>query len=256
MLGLLLLFLSINSYSSPFQRWRALNGKECSCELMEMKIGVKSETEVATAMMTSPVWTRATIVREPKERILSAFLDKAVKEHSGNSEKGGYYIKKCCERIPDESDKQRCKERDQEFKSFLFFITKYQKECFDVHWEAQVAKIDSKWWPYIDFVGHQENLVNDAKALLSGLTSTMFPSQNAWERYGTRGWGNDNDLCEKRPNAFLEENSSSHKLDTGSHLMEWYTPKTEKMVEGYLSAEWEQKKANFRHVTLFPTDQT
>jgi len=48
--------------------------------------------EVATLMMTSPDWTRAAIAREPKERILSAFLDKAVKTD--------YYAKHCCEQLP------------------------------------------------------------------------------------------------------------------------------------------------------------
>mmetsp|Transcript_19613 Transcript_19613/g.24733 ORF Transcript_19613/g.24733 Transcript_19613/m.24733 type:complete len:341 (-) Transcript_19613:211-1233(-) len=205
-------------------------------------------TEIATAMMTSPKWTRAAIVREPKERVLSAFLDKAVKEH--------YYVKHCCEKIPDEDDKKTCIDNEKDFKSFITFVNKYPKECFDVHWEAQVAKIDSKWWSYIDFVGHQDNLVEDAKTLLKFLTSTKddVPGRSAWERYGAKGWGNDNELCEKRPNAFLVENSSTHKLDTGSRLMEWYTPETEKLVEKYWSVEWEQKVADFPKITLFPDE--
>ncbi len=115
-------------------------------------------------------------------------------------------------------------------------------------------KIDKKWWPYIDFVGHQNNLVEDAKTLLKSLTSTRddVPDRNAWDRYGAKGWGNDNNLCEKRPYAFLEENSSTHKLDTGSHLLEWYTPETEKMVEKYWGVEWEEEVANFPKVSLFP----
>ena len=83
-------------------------------------------TEIATAMMTSPSWTRAAIVREPKERVLSAFLDKAVKED--------YYVRKCCESIPDEEDKEECKKNEKDFKSFLHFLKKYPKKCFDVHW--------------------------------------------------------------------------------------------------------------------------
>ena len=225
-------------------------------ELNQIKVLSDYPTEIATAMLTSPKWTRAMIVREPKERVLSAFLDKAVKENSGNSKKGGYYIKKCCSRIPDEDEQKNCTENSHDFKSFLTFVTKYPKECFDVHWEPQLAKIDSKWWPLIDFVGYQHNLVEDAQTLLKTLTTTKDPVENrtAWERYGQTGWGNDNELCEKRPHSFLEENTSRHKLETGSHLMEWYTPETEKMVEEHWAIEWMQEKVQFPKLQLFPEE--
>lgn len=242
-----------------------MNGNKNWCKIRNFnahdpelnKISILSDysTEVATAMLTSPKWTRAAIVREPKERVLSAFLDKAVKEHTGNSEKGGYYVTKCCNKIPDEEDKKECLKNDQDFKSFLTFVTKYPEECFDVHWEAQLAKIDTKWWPYIDFIGYQNNLLEDSKALLKTLTSTKDPveGRSAWERYGATGWGNDNDLCEKRPNAFLQENTSTHKLDSGSQLMDWYTAETEKMVEENWAIEWQQEKVKFPKLSLFPS---
>jgi hypothetical protein len=223
-------------------------------ELNGIKVLSDYPTEIATAMLTSPKWTRAAILREPKERVLSAFLDKAVKEGTGHNKKGGYYVKRCCDRIPLENDKAECILNSHEFESFLTFVTKYPKECFDVHWEAQLAKIDPKWWPFIDFVGYQNNLVKDAKTLLKALTSTRdpVPGRTAWERYGKSGWGNDNELCEKRPHAFLEENTSTHKLETGDHLMEWYTPKAEKIVEKKWAIEWQQEKVQFPKVKLFP----
>jgi len=240
-----------------------MNGNENWCKIRDFnahdpelnKIQILSDfpTEIATAMMTSPSWTRAAIVREPKERVLSAFLDKAVKEHTGNSAKGGYYVKKCCRKIPDEEDKQKCMDNDQDFKSFLHFVTKYPRECFDVHWEAQIAKIDDKWWPYIDAIGYQNNLTSDAQTLLKSLTSTRdpVPNRSAWERYGSTGWGNDNELCENRPNSFLVENTSTHKLETGNQLHQWYTQETEKMVEKHWNIEWEQEKVIFPEVKLF-----
>jgi hypothetical protein len=239
-----------------------INGNENWCKIRNFNahdpklngIKVLSDypTEIATAMLTSPSWTRAAIVREPKERVLSAFLDKAVKER--NCDKGCYYITHCCNKISDEEDKEECIENGQDFKSFLTFVGKYPKKCMDVHWEAQMAKIDAKWWPYIDFIGYQNNLVEDAKTLLKTLTSTKDPieGRTAWERYGKSGWGNDNELCEKRPHAFLEENTSTHKLETGSRLHEWYTPETEEMVEKQWAIEWEQEKVQFLKVELFP----
>lgn len=46
--------------------------------------------EEANEIMTSPEWTRAIFVREPKQRFLSAFLDKAV------SNDGWHVMKTCC----------------------------------------------------------------------------------------------------------------------------------------------------------------
>jgi hypothetical protein len=217
----------------------------------EIKVLHDFEPEVATAMMTSPVWTKAAIFREPKERVLSAFLDKAVKED--------YYVRKCCKNLPTDKLQQQCIDNEKKFESFLYFVTEYPDECFDVHWEPQMAKIDPKWWPYIDIIGYQHNLLNDSKRILSQLTSTRTrddhesgkKSASAWERYGVTGWG-ASDECENRPHSFLEENSSAHNLDTGSHLLEWYTPETETLVEEKWAIEWSIDKVKFPKLELFP----
>lgn len=213
----------------------------------QIKVLNDYEPEIATAMMTSPLWTRAAIVREPKERVLSAFLDKAVKED--------YYVKHCCKKLPSEEEKEKCIKNEKNFESFLHYVTTYTEECFDVHWQPQLAKIDKKWWPFINLIGHQNNLQHDAKMILQHLTSARdeVEGRTAWDRYGKTGWGNS-DECENRTHAFLEENSSTHKLDTGSHLMEWYTPKAEKMVEEHWAIEWSEENVQFPKVELFPKD--
>lgn len=48
------------------------------------------DLEQANEMMTSPEWTRAIFVREPKQRLLSAFLDKAI------GDDGWHVLKTCC----------------------------------------------------------------------------------------------------------------------------------------------------------------
>lgn len=200
---------------------------------------------VATALMTSSAWTKAAIVREPKERVLSAFLDKAVKE--------SLYIQVCCNKLQDEDEKKRCIDNEENFESFLYFVTTYKEECRDVHWEPQVEKIDAKWWPYIDFIGHQNDLLNDSKKLLSSLTSItdMDDGRSAWERYGSSGWGVEKKGCENRSHFFLEENSSNHKIETGKHLREWYTPEAERLVEENWAVEWQQERVRFPRVKLF-----
>jgi len=201
--------------------------------------------EIATAMMTSPSWTRAAFVREPKERVLSSFLDKSVKE--------SYFESKCCNNIDDPKMKEKCISGKRDFSSFLYFVSKFPNACYDVHWEAQVEKIDEKWWPYINFIGHQKNLISDSRQLLETLTSTRdpIPKRTAWQRYGISGWGATNDGCENRTRSFLEENSSSHKLDTGSHLKEWYTAESELKVEEIWAIEWSSKRIQLPKISLY-----
>jgi hypothetical protein len=205
--------------------------------------------EIATAMMTSPEWTKAAILREPKERVLSAFLDKAVNNN--------YYVTKCCKKLPDENMKKQCIDNGKKFDYFLHFVTEYPKQCFDVHWEPQIAKIDSKWWPYIDVIGYQNNLLEDSRRILKMLYSENREEgeghhhSSAWDRYGLTGWGAPGDGCEDRPHTFLEENTSGHNYDTGSHLLEWYTAELEKLVEKKWAIEWQQEKVNFPGIKMF-----
>jgi len=204
--------------------------------------------EIATAMMTSPAWTRAAIVREPKERVLSAFLDKAIKEE--------YFVRRCCKKLPTDEYKEECVQSHKNFESFLYYIKSFPKECFDVHWEPQSTKVDAKWWPYINFIGYQSNLREDSKELLQNLASTqsLFGQDStaidnndsgringivsAWDQFGKTGWG-DEYGCENRTKSFLEENTSTHKLGTGNRLKEWYTKNLEKVVEEQFHVEWQ-----------------
>ncbi len=213
-------------------------------KLNKIKLLKDYKPEIATVIMTSSQWKRATIVREPKERILSAFMDKAFNED--------YYVKKCCKNLPNEKLMRQCKENKKDFESFIKFVTEYPRECSDAHWDPQILMIDAKWWPYIDWIGHQDNLLHDSKEILRQLTSNKdkHVGRSAWERYGVSGWGSGPG-CEDRPNCFLEENTSAHKFDTGKRLIYRYTAKTEKMVEEKWAAEWEQGYVNFPKVQLF-----
>jgi hypothetical protein len=129
-----------------------------------------SENE-ATEMMTSNDWTKAVFVRDAHSRILSAYLDKAVKND---------YVKRHCGHQPS---------------SFGEFV---KMTCKDTHWAPQRSFIDDKWWPSINFVGHLETAAADMEQLLRRV--------GAWEQYGTNGWGSgaifeSNSLKERATNA-------------------------------------------------------
>jgi hypothetical protein len=55
----------------------------------------------ADFMLTDPSWTRAIFVRDPKERLLSAYLDKAV------SDKSKYIRHHCCPKQPKQANKNK-----------------------------------------------------------------------------------------------------------------------------------------------------
>ena len=213
--------------------------------------------EEATRMMTSPEWTRAIFVREPKKRILSAFLDKAVNTN---------HHMFCCYKISDKNAAARCKNckalsgeaydtcarTPENFKIFLDTVIKHKEACWDPHWEPQAFKIDEKWWPYFNFVGHQENLYEDAKRLLQGLYSTKDPSgPSAWERFGTSGWGLKQEGCHDKPSLFLQKNLSTHKTKTDTRMTFYYTPETEKMLEEHWQSEWNIEGVDFPEIKLF-----
>lgn len=167
--------------------------------------------EEANTMMTSPDWTRAIMVRDPKLRFLSAFLDKAV----SNDHK--HIIQKCC---PDES----CVSDAQTVPGFLQLV----QVCDDEHWKAQDERVDAKYWPYIDVVSHVETAASDAKALLGKI--------GAWDEFGKSGWGKDGDL------AIFESTGVSgaggHATWSQHKVWQWYTPESEEMVERYYQADY------------------
>jgi hypothetical protein len=167
--------------------------------------------EEANTMMTSPDWTRAIMVRDPKLRFLSAFLDKAV------SNDHIHIINRCC---PDES----CVEDAQTIPGFLQLV----RVCDDEHWRGQDQRVDAKYWPYMDWVGYVETAASDAETLLRKI--------GAWEEFGKSGWGDDG------KNAIFQ---STEQTGAGVHatwsqhkVWQWYTPESEKLVERYYQADY------------------
>jgi Sulfotransferase family len=65
-----------------YEDWKAENTKQSMLPWNPEANGLKYlhhySRQEASAMMTSPEWTRAIFVRDPKERFLSAYLDKVV----------------------------------------------------------------------------------------------------------------------------------------------------------------------------------
>ena len=104
----------------------------------------------AQHFLTSPNWTRAVFVRNPHERLLSAYLDKA--RHNL-----GYLQQHCCG-VGDSVLEQllQCQNTDNEDVhkantetweiSFVDFLRHVVPQCPDKHWNSQADRIPEKYW--------------------------------------------------------------------------------------------------------------
>ena len=186
--------------------------------------------EEASEMMTSPEWTRAIMVRDPKMRFLSAMLDKSV------SNDHIHIIHRCC---PDKS----CVEDAQSIPGFLHLVEK----CDDQHWRGQHERVDSKYWPYMDFVGHVETAAQDAKTLLEKI--------GAWEEFGKSGWGKDG--TQAIFGSTDAKSAGEHATHSQWKVWQWYTPESEKLVEKHYQADYMNPLFDFdRDTCLTCVDET
>jgi len=173
----------------------------------------------ATEMMTSDQWTRAIMVRDPKLRFLSAFLDKAV------SNDHQHIRDRCC---PDRS----CVTAAQTIAGFVNLT----KTCHDDHWQPQTQTMDAKWWPYITDVLHVESAAVDAKRLLQKI--------GAWNQYGAN-WHDDIPLFGSTETS----GAGNHATWSQHKVWQWYTPATELLVEAQYRADYETTMLGFEHYT-------
>jgi len=157
------------------------------------------EISDAQKMMESSKWRKVMYIREPKERVLSAFL-KFVKHNDGS-----YLTKKCC---PEEG---KCAEYAAE--SFGNFL-RMAGVCRNAHWAPQTWRIEGKYWPYLDEINRIERASISAKELLEDL--------GVWEEYGATGWG------ENGTESIFPEN---YKTQAWQNWMEYYDEDTEPVVE-------------------------
>jgi Sulfotransferase family len=182
------------------------------------------DLKTASEIMTSPNWTRAMMVREPKKRFLSSFLDKAV------SNDHIHIITACCK------DKS-CVAKAQDLQGFLRLCS----TCSDAHWRAQNDRVDYKYWPYIDEIGHVETAAADAKKLLQRI--------GAWEEFGLTGWGHDGNqpiFGSKDADA-----AGIHSTYADWQVWKWYTPEIEQSVERFYQGDYDNPLFNFtRNICL------
>jgi hypothetical protein len=211
----------------------------------------------ATQLMNDPSYTRALFVRDPKERFLSAFLDKAIHTE--------YVDETCCRNRNRKKTKKRtttleqsqeqCRHDSRNFTTFVQMTRSssgnsnssiYGKGggggggCLDPHWTPQWQRLEERYWPLLDVVGHLETAAQDAKRLLQRI--------GAWEDHGKTGWGHygNESIFESTSNVqhkttaaattvvvavAKQEEDSFYQTKKNRMLAKYFTPETEAELE-------------------------
>lgn len=194
--------------------------------------------EKAKELLSDPTWTKAVFIRDPAERLLSAYLNKI---------KGGGYTQKYFH-IGQPPYKLN-------FSEFVDLISvpdtdcsdpRGLKTCTDPHWKPQIMTCGLDYLlPYMDFVGSFDHIAGHTKELLSRI--------GMWEEFGSKfdpgyGWGGEgyskgsipppNRPANYSNLGFNQQEGNSTGIDhsTGSRnkLDEYYTQEImEKVKEAY-----------------------
>ena len=200
----------------------------------------------AERMMKDPTWTKAIFVRNPKTRLLSAYLDKVLSHPKHFKE--AY----CHSYMKNGGILEDCWENYLNFDFFIHNITTISWK--NVHWRPIITRIDEKWWPYINYIRNMENLSHDAKDFLQHLKSSK-DGISAWDRIGRIGWSdNERDCNTMGTKSFLQKKDHKHAQNAGDKLKQHYTPELEKFVEQQYWKDYHNPYFKFSPLKIFDNE--
>lgn len=230
-----------------YQNWKAENTRNLlpwNPRFNGLKYLYHYDLQTASQMLTDPTWTRAIFVRDPKERFVSAYLDKAVQNPH-------FLKRKCCTATktatkttltePNDNDKTvACAESISRAQTspmaFLEFVERY---CNNAHWRPQSLRLTDKYWPVINFVGHMETVAEDAERLLRQV--------GAWEEYGASGWG-ESSSQDSSSSIFQSSLGRTHATSAASRLASLLSASLENELERFYAKDYEHPVLNLTKV--------
>jgi hypothetical protein len=171
------------------------------------------DPDQVTRILNAPDWTVVMILRDPKDRLLSAYLDKIVRAE-------GKCIRRCC------NFNDACMNHSRTLPGFVELIPR----CPNVHWRPQALFVPNNVLPVVDFVGHMETIQQDAKRLLTRL--------GVWQEFGQSGWGVHGNESIFASKSHVEHSTSNDMTDMKSRLAKYYTPELEKKVEDMYAIDY------------------
>lgn len=173
----------------------------------------------ATTFLVSDEWTKAIFVRDPKERVVSSFVNRGLQKDAD------FVKRRCC------SEKGVCAKRAGQ--SFMGFLQVIQK-CCNPQWNPVTHRMEGRYWPYINFVGQLNNAAKDVKAMLEKV--------GAWEEHGKTGWG------ESKQEAFLAKGGSSVEMER--LMKEYLTEESEALVEKIYGVDYRNRMLKLKNTKV------
>jgi hypothetical protein len=199
--------------------WRCLfrrmmgyrNWQNTSRQFEDLRYLYDFNAHEATNIMNSPEYTRAMFVRDPKERLVSAYLEKVM------ADKGEYIGRACC------AGKKDCVKAAMNFTNFVYIA----KVCDQPFWRPQGRKMEPRFYQLLNFVGHYEHAQQDAKQLLQRI--------GAWDEYGRNGWGSG-------------DQSIFHDAQVMSQNMvqDYFSPELERKADAIYDVDYGNPVLSFR----------
>ena len=117
--------------------------------------------------------------------------------------------------------------------SFLYFVQHFMGPCHDDHWALQSSRMRPATWKFINFVGHLEDLREDAHRLLRRI--------GAFEKFGRDGWGPNQNA------SIFETNGAIHATLAHQKLEDYFGKdkgETERLVLEHYRSDYEHAIMN------------
>jgi len=179
-------------------------------------------------IMISSVWTRAIFVRDPIQRLLSAYSDVVLRQGGkriqevccgiNSSNPNGKQGLDHCEKLKPSNNNNS--PIDETILPFKDLVNNFIAICNDVHWRPQVTRMMAASWKTINFVGRFENLKEDTHKLLEMI--------GAYDEYGSQGWGPTN-------GAIFESNLMKHATSGSDGNRSFYKHDDKETMEAILN---------------------
>lgn len=99
-------------------------------------------------------------------------------------------------------------------------------------------RMEEKYWPYINFVGHMENMSHDAEALLRRV--------GAWEQFGASGWGTN-----KTERIFEGPSGRQHATNATEKLKQYLTPSDEQILDRWYAPDYNHSVMGLEPTRVF-----
>ena len=190
-----------------------------------------SRTE-ATDLWMSPAWTKAIMVRDPKERLVAAYLNTPREQIQKFCCSADDNLQECSDTIMNHQDKN-----NMTLAQFVELLDT-QPSCWTsstTPWSLQSEHLERKYWSYVTHVLHWHRAAQETQQLLQGL--------GAWEEYGKSGWGSDGtaSIFSDSPGAVREVIASK----VASYLNDNASAGLEAKVEKLFAKDYKKKQLGF-----------